>query len=161
MKGIELINFLKFVSLRIANGLLFGIGLVAIFVVGAYYIKSMCDEPSAVAIIGSERGPSKPNEVDFNDELSVVEYKDASSSEGLKILGKIKNDGEITWSGIELQAEMFLKDEFVDECKEYLSKLKPNNEENFKISCGGCGDYTLPEYDRISLRVVSAHKDIF
>ncbi|MCP3896468.1 FxLYD domain-containing protein, partial [Moraxella sp.] len=86
-------------------------------------------------------------------------YRERRTKNQLHITGKIKNNGAIAWAGIEIQAELFNKGHYVDECHESIRILMPNEEDNFIITCGECAEDTMPEHDKMQLKIAAAHRD--
>ena len=144
------------------KGFLFGIGFMAVVIAGSRYLYHPFEHPLTVVIAdAATEGPQTAN-ADYREDLSVVSYlcyKELNTTSQLNVLGKIKNTGRITWTAIEIQAELYNKGQYVDECQEYIRILKPNEEDNFKITCGQCNDYKIPEHDKLVVKVAAAHKD--
>jgi hypothetical protein len=147
---------------NLLKGLLFGIGFMTVAVAGSHFLAHPFERPLTVVIADQATGDSQTAKIDFKEDLTIVSYisyKELKTKSQLNILGKIKNTGNITWTAIEIQAELFKNDQYVDECQEYIRILKPNEEDNFKITCGECNDYTIPEHDKLVLKVAAAHQD--
>ncbi len=135
---------------------------MSVAVAGSHYLVHPFERPLTVVI--ADKAPDSPQKAktDYREDLSIISYlcyKELKTRSQLNILGKIKNTGNITWTGIEIQAELYNKGQYVDECQEYIRILNPNEEDNFKITCGECNDYTIPEYDKLVVKVSAAHKD--
>lgn len=95
---------------------------------------------------------------DQTEHVDIVRYATAEQDGRLLINGVVRNNGTAKVSSIQLEAELFNRDgEFVYECSEYISKALGSNEsENFQIKCGCKGD-TTPEYEKLTVRVISAN----
>lgn len=140
------------------HGLLFGIGFMIVVAIGFRLVAGSYDGPVKVVIVDEEETAA----ADFRNDLKIsgqLFVKEKRSQNQIHILCKLKNTGEITWNDIEVQAELFYKGEYVDECHEYVQLLMAGEEDNLKIVCGACAINTLPEYDDIKLKVAGAHSD--
>lgn len=144
------------------NGLLFGIGLMVVVIAGSHFIVHFFERPLTVVIAENGTGDFQTIKADYRQDLTIVSYfsyKERNARSQLNILGKIKNAGGIAWTGIEIQAEFFNNRQYVDECQGHIRILQPNEEDNFKITCGECNDYSIPEYDKIVVKVAAAHRE--
>ena len=106
----------------------------------------------------SDNTDSDGSEEEPKDVLKIIEHTDKSEGNKLTIIGSLKNTGQSTWDGISLQVELFNESKFVYECDEYFNELVSGQTESFIVSCGGCKDSIIPEYDNYTIRVVSAFK---
>jgi hypothetical protein len=125
---------------------------------GFHFIAASFDKPLTVMI--AEKDASL--DADFEKDLKIVSrlsLRERRTRNLLQILCKIKNNGKVAWRGIEVQAELFSKGQYVDECNQFVKNLMPGEEDNLKIICGECGVDTIPEYDEIKLKVAGAHRD--
>ncbi len=153
----------KSLGSNLLKGLLFGIGFMAVAIAGSRYLAHPFERPLTVVIADKAPGDPHAATADFREDLTIVSYlcyKELKTVSQLNILGKIKNTGNITWNAIEIQAELFKNGQYVDECQEYIRILKPNEEDNFKITCGQCNDYKIPEHDKLVVKVAAAHRDM-
>ena len=85
--------------------------------------------------------------------------EEAIRGDELVILGRLKNEGKGTARNFAIEAELFDKDKkFVDVCREsfYTSTIKPGEERNFKVSCGGCRTRPFPAHASYTIRVASS-----
>jgi hypothetical protein len=147
---------------NLLKGLLFGIGFMTAAVAGSHFLAHLFEPPLKVVITGKATEAPQTVKADYKKDLTIVSYlsyKELKTQNQHYILGKIRNTGNITWSAIEIQAEMFNSGQYVYECHEYIRILKPNEEDNFKITCGKCSDETIPEHDKLVLKVAAAQKD--
>ena len=96
---------------------------------------------------------------DKTSDIEILEYRETKHGDQLLILGEVKNIGTKTVSSIQLEAELFdSQKKFVFECSEYLSRrLKAGEIEHFQIKCG-CRGKGVPDYESLSVRVVSASR---
>jgi len=148
---------------NLLKGFLFGIGFMAVAIAGSRYLTHPFERPLTVVIADKATQASQMAGADYREDLTIVSYlcyKELKTMSQLNILGKIKNTGNITWNAIEIQAELFNNGQYVDECQEYIRVLNPNEEDNFKITCGQCNDYKIPDYDKLVVKVAAAHRDI-
>ncbi|MES2673832.1 MAG: FxLYD domain-containing protein [Pseudomonadota bacterium] len=141
------------------QGIVFGFGLliplalcsityniISYKIVQARYEK---DSPAHESYVSTEEENIK--------HIEIQSFKDTRDGNFVMVTGSVKNTGSKKISSIKLEAE-FLNDkgEFVYEETEYVSKsLAPNEVENFAIKCG-CTNRTIPEYAKITVRVVGA-----
>ena len=145
----------------IGHGALIGLGIMVVFFMTAFILHKSGDPLFSITIQG---GPNLSVPGDFKTDLSLVSYmsyRHKHNANQLVILGKIKNNGQIPWYNIEIQAELYNNGEFVDECREYVKILEPGMEENFKIVCGECVGTALPDYNKLDVRIVGAYKAIY
>lgn len=145
------------------KGVLFGIGFVAVVILGTHYVAHLIEKPLTVVVDNALI--SKPSDqalnLDFKKDLTIVSYvayKVKSRASSFKILGKIKNNGTAPWTSIEIQAEFFNKGEFVDECMGHIRVLQPKEVDNFELSCGECGADAVPEHDKTIVKVSAAFR---
>ncbi len=135
---------------------------MVVVVAGSHYMASVFEKPITVRIADEATVQGEAAKADFKKDLIIVSYlsyRERRSKNQLHILGKIKNSGAIAWTGIEIQAELFNKGQYVDECHESIRILMPNEEDNFIITCGECAEDTMPEHDKIKLKIAAAHRD--
>ena len=132
---------------KILSGFLLGLGFSLSFLGIYYYMNNQIQEEMMGRYKGEEE---KITSVEF------IHHEDKKFEDKLTIIGSLKNSSTETIDSITLEAEFFENEIFVDECTEYISgKIHPGDIENFKVSCGGCGDYQSPNYDNYTLRVIS------
>jgi len=152
----------KSLASNLLKGFLFGIGFMAVAIAGSRYLARPFERPLTVVIADKEANGPQTAKADYKQDLTIVSYlcyKEHKKRSQLNILGKIKNTGSITWTAIEIQAELFNNGRYVDECQGHIRALEPNEDDNFKITCGECDNYTIPEYDKIAVKVAAAHRD--
>lgn len=149
------------------NGVLFGIGFVAVAIFGAHYIVYLLEKPLTAVVENapisqSSRQTSRQTwDPGFKKDLTIVSYvalKEKNRASNFEVLGNIKNSGDSTWADIEIQAEFFNKGQFVDECVGHIRILPPKENENFELICGECGFDDLPEFDKTDLKVTAAFR---
>jgi hypothetical protein len=93
------------------------------------------------------------------DGVKVLNHEEATRGDEVVILGRLKNEGQSTARNFAIEVELFDKDKkFVDSCREsfYTSNIKPGEERNFKVSCGGCRARPVPAHASYTVRVVSS-----
>jgi hypothetical protein len=95
------------------------------------------------------------SDVNTSSSVEIIHHEDRKAEDRLIIIGSLKNISTDIVDDIELEAEFFKDDIFVDECTEYISwKIHPGEIENFKVSCGGCSNnYTATNYDTYTLKI--------
>lgn len=155
-------NDVKSISAGLIKGLLFGVGFMAAIVAGSHYVAAVLEKPITVVIADKEALDGDTVKADFKKDLNIVNhlfFREKRTKNQLHILCKIINNGSITWTGIEVQAELFNKGQYVGECDEYIRILMPGEEDNVEIICGECAMDVLPEHDDIKLKVAAAHRD--
>jgi len=152
---------------KIKTGFWVGTGFIVpsliVYFIGTYFVIQMM--PSFMEYSVGE-DPMTEQKIDVSDftskfdktgQVKIVDYRETMNGSQLLVLGSIKNTGATPASSISIEAELFDKDgKFVFECSDYIStKLQPSKSENFQIKCG-CNKQGVPEYDSVSVRVVSA-----
>ena len=145
------------------KGVLLGIGFLAVAVLGAHYIAHLLERPLTVVVGDAPFNPSSHQAWDpgFKKDLTIVSYvalKEKSRASNFKVLGNIKNTGNTIWTDIEIQAEFFNEDQFVDECVGHIRILPPKENENFELLCGECGFDDVPEFDKTVMKVAAAFR---
>jgi hypothetical protein len=90
--------------------------------------------------------------------VKVLTHESTVRGEDVIFLGKLKNEGQSTARNFSIEVELFDKDKkFVDVCREsfYTSNIRPGEERNFKVSCGGCRSRPVTPPASYSVRVVT------
>ena len=142
---------IKTALIKIASGLLIGIGfavaLVAVFYGTERWMKSATAEGELYKKYKPDSG------------LVIKNHRPQPLEQGAAFLGTVENNGKDTWESISIVAELFDKDgQFVDKCSSYESGgIAPGQSRNFKVSCGGCRDSTGTAYDHYTIAIVEAH----
>ena len=140
------------------QGFIFGFGLIIPLIVGyivynviSYKISETLYEKSSV------HSSYETKEEDKIKSIEIQNFHDTREGDFVMVIGSIKNTGKEKASSIKLEAEFFnAKGEFVYEETEYVSKtILPNEVENFVIKCG-CTNRKIPEYSKVTVRVVGA-----
>ncbi len=153
-------NDFKSISTNLIKGLVFGIGFMAVVVAGSHYIADLFEKPITIIIADKDAVGDDTAGADFKKDLTIVSHislRERRTKNQLQILCKIKNNSDVTWTGIEVQAELFNKGQYVYECDAYIRTLMAGEEDNLKIICGECAMDVIPEYDNIKLKVAAAH----
>ena len=142
------------------QGFVFGFGLIIPLAIGflGYNVIGHKIYQALIYEKPSSYESYKSKEDDYTKKIEVINFKDTREGDSVIIVGAIKNTATKKISSIELEAEFFnSKGEFVYEENEYISKnLEPNEVENFAIKCG-CASKKIPEYSKVTVRVVSAN----
>lgn len=140
-------SILKAGGVKVLSGFLLGLGFSLSFLVFYYYMTMHFQKEMAENFLKKE---------DKTTSVEVIAHEDNKLEDKLTIIGTLKNISSETIDSIRLEAEFFENEIFVDECSEYISaRIQPGETENFKVSCGGCGDYQAPIYSKYTLRVTS------
>jgi hypothetical protein len=147
---------IKQLLLKLAFGLLFGTGLgVAlagvIFAVDTFHSSATPQPRNAVA---------QPTAFQDFQSQSGVSIKASEARKGkfnTVFIGTIKNDGKDAWRNLYIVVELFDKSgKFVDKCAAYDgSNVVPGQERHFKVSCEGCSDNALVQFDKYTIKVES------
>lgn len=89
--------------------------------------------------------------------LEITAHRQRLVDDDLAILGTLENRGDVTWTSIVLEVELFDTDgQFVDECSEYLrGHYPPDSTENFKVDCSRCKQST-PDFATYTINVQDA-----
>lgn len=144
---------------KIKNGFLIGVGFILPIAMGVWVGDKLINYSSGSESYESDEYTDFSDiTTDYANLITVEKYADKSKDGKINILGSIINKGTISVDSIKLEAEFFNNEgEFVQEQTTYISKkLEPNESENFQISCT-CKGQLLPEYTKVTVRVVSAH----
>jgi len=139
------------------QGLIFGFGLIVPLILGSIVYTKVSYSMAKDYYSDSEPSSYLEKEDDYTQKIEISNVKDTRDGNFVMVTGAIKNTANKKLSSIKLEAEFFNdKGEFVYEETEYVSKsLAPNEVENFAIKCG-CTNRTIPEYAKVTVRVVSA-----
>ena len=140
---------------------MFGVGFVAVAIAGSHYVAHLLERQVAVLLAEktTDSVQSRKTNAEYKQDLKIVSYiayKEQNTTGHFHILGTIKNNSPSAWTGIEIQAELFNKGQFVDECVGHIKILQPDETDHFKIACGECSEYSPPEHDKIVLKVAAA-----
>lgn len=130
---------------KVFNGFLIGLGFT--FPLGlAYYFLTF----NLVSDIESD--------YDFDEQsIEIVKHREVIRKENLYVLGQVKNNGEKNAKGVSLNVDLFLKEEFVGQCRTSVSgPLKPNQSRNFEVLCaGGIRNTPFIEHDSYNIYVTT------
>jgi len=139
------------------QGFIFGFGLIVPLVLGSIVYTKVSYSMAKDYYSDSEPSSYLEKDEDHIQKIEISNVKDTRDGNFVMVTGAIKNAANKKLSSIKLEAEFFNnKGEFVYEETEYVSKsLAPNEVENFAIKCG-CTNRTIPEYAKVTVRVVSA-----
>ncbi|MGV8836135.1 FxLYD domain-containing protein [Cellvibrio sp.] len=169
-------SFIKNMLIKLGTGFLYGAGFsVAIVIVVSLSLSKLSN-----SIIGSESEMNQSEEIETEEietenenEYMFKKYdesaklvteitKERISKNEFTLLGILKNEGESSWSSINIKAELFDKNgEFIDECSDYISdNSSPGSSINFKLSCGNCSKFQLGDYHSYKLSITSAHHNM-
>jgi hypothetical protein len=91
--------------------------------------------------------------------VKVVSHEEVRRGDEVVFIGKLKNEGQATARNFSMEIELFDKNKkFVDVCREsfYSTTIKPGEERNFKVSCGGCRNRPVPEHASYTVRIGSS-----
>lgn len=173
-------EFIKKILQWLVMGLCLGVGFtVASFIVSYYavdfYAESMEERMNEEYPSGVEAAePMDPDEAssdingwaearsyrefDADSGLAVVEHRGSRVGSDFRVIGTLENRGTGAWKMIGVEVELFDADgNFVEECSDYLNvTLRPEETENFVVSCGSCREGPLPEFEDYEIVVSSA-----
>jgi len=144
---------------KIKNGFLIGVGFILPIALGIWLGDRLVNfSGDSESYNSDEYSGFSEITTDYAKFIAVEKFVDRSKDGKINILGSIINTGSVSVGSIKLEAEFFNKEGgFVQEQSTYISKkLEPNESENFQISCT-CKDQLLPEYEKVTVRVISAH----
>jgi hypothetical protein len=79
-------------------------------------------------------GESHTTVIDNPKQIQIVESNRISSSEYLRITGKLKNNSTYLWRKITIKANIFIGGKFADDEESSIDSLKPNDERYFIIA---------------------------
>nr|WP_298174654.1 FxLYD domain-containing protein [uncultured Pseudomonas sp.] len=144
---------------KIRNGFLIGVGFILPIALGVWAgdkLVNYSGDSENYEI--DEYSDFSEITTDYAELITVEKFSDKSKDGKINILGSVINKGKVSVGSIKLEAEFFNNEgEFVQEQSTYISKkLEPNESENFQISCT-CKGQLLPDYKKVTVRVVSAH----
>jgi hypothetical protein len=137
------------------QGLLFGLGFAisaSIVVAAAFFVipwgEHAAEESTAMADEMMEEFRSV-------DGIKILTHEKLVRGDDVVVLGRIKNEGKTTKSNYALEVELFDKnDKFVELCREsYFGSIRPGEERNFKVTCGGCQQKPVPEHASYKIRI--------
>lgn len=131
----------------IARGFLLGVGFSIAAGAGLYlferYTMSQFEE-SGLGSIDEEAA---------REDIVLSDHKELRDGDRAWIVGTLKNTGKEAARGLQIEADLYLKDEFVDQYSTYVSgSVAPGESRHFKIACG-CKDSPAPEHDSYKLHV--------
>ncbi|MFH2047157.1 MAG: hypothetical protein ABIK92_18670 [Pseudomonadota bacterium] len=152
---------IKEYGLKVISGFFSGIGfaiaIVLILSIQGYitekFVKEAKEEIEVERFVPPER-----IEFDENSGLIITNHESQKYEKKFVIIGQVKNGGENSWRHVSLDAELFNSEKkFVDRCSTYISgTMKPNELRNFIITCGGCDDAPLIDFNTYEVNVVDA-----
>jgi len=91
------------------------------------------------------------------NELVVVKVEKYQNGDQVYFTGEIQNNGKKVARGVNVEANLFLRDRFVDQYSTYISGgIAPGASRLFKISCG-CKGNPPAEHDSFKLQVVAGY----
>jgi hypothetical protein len=136
----------------VARGFLIGVGF-SIALAGSYFLVWQWTLAKTQAVVGDIAGGGEIAAKDLI--LSDVEEQ---KHDGLTaIIGSVKNTGKSPARGVQIQADLFQHEKFVDQYSTYISgKIAPGETKHFKISCG-CKDSPPAEHDSYRLQVIAGY----
>ena len=139
----------RFVLKNLLAGLLFGLGFAIPFFtvqwLGYKYVigelESMLPDFEDSVMFGPDSG------------LSIVSHELSETEDGRRILGTVRNNGQVTWDSVTFGALFYDPDDKVlDQCEgNIFIKLSPGQDRVFSIRCYG----TLP-FERFAVEILDA-----
>ena len=150
-------GFLKFAFMTILQGFLLGIGLLLVFAVHQGFAGSADEQPEDFA------GKMQAFEFEFGNQIPEAgkdyrldDVRKVEEGGSVRIVGKITNlHADMTLRGVELQANLFKGDTFVDQYSESIS-LRGSESRLFKIDCG-CRGNPPAEHDRFEVLLIRSY----
>ena len=148
-------GFIKKSIFQVFSGFLLGTGFfLALFLSQKIYQPSFSDRSSIVSDDFSEY-PGQAKVTENSYKLSDVEEKQQDGR--VWIIGQITNTSKKGISGLQVQANLYKGEKFVDQYSEYISEsLEPNKPRLFKISCG-CKDNKPADHDNYKIVVIGGY----
>ena len=137
------------------QGLLFGLGFAistSIVVAAAFFVIPWGEHAAEESAVMAEEMMEEFRSV---DEIKILTHEKLIRGDDVVVLGRIKNEGKTTKSNYALEVELFDKDgKFVELCREsYFGSIRPGEERNFKVTCGGCQQKPVPEHASYKIRI--------
>lgn len=149
----ELNAFIRFINTPLGRSMqekntLFASKLVAISAKRAQAVSASKDATNNEA---QDEQDLKPNE------LVVVKVEKFQNGDQVYFTGEIQNNGKKVVRGVSVEANLFLRDRFVDQYSTYISGgIAPGASRLFKISCG-CKGNPPAEHDSYKLLAVAGY----
>lgn len=140
------------------QGFIFGFGLIVPLAVGYIGYSFVSYKVSDVFFGKQSIRESKVKKREDNiKNIEIQNFHDTREGDSVMVIGSIKNIGKEKIGYIQIEAEFFnSKGEFVYEEIAYISREISSNEvENFVIKSGNT-NRKIPEYEKITVRVVHA-----
>jgi hypothetical protein len=135
----------------IARGFLLGVGF-SIALAATYFIVWQWTMIKTQAVVGDIAGGKISAE-----DLTLSDVEEQKHDGVTVILGTVKNGGKAPARGVQIQADLFEHEKFVDQYSTYISgKIAPGESKHFKISCG-CKDSPPAEHDSYKLEVITGY----
>jgi hypothetical protein len=135
---------MKTIFEKIFHGFLYGLGFSVIFG-GFYYFITLQITEEAMNLYRFE-----------SDAVEITKDRKIERNGKLIILGEATNKDSDEVRGVRVVVDLYLKDEFVKQCSEYISGAIPvEGSRNFEISCGGsnCSTNPIVEHDSYKIYV--------
>jgi hypothetical protein len=138
-------------SLRsLARGFLFGVGFgLALFLVYAIALHRLETRAAGPDVVSAEEEFS-------TKDIALSNVEEQKHDGETYIIGAAKNTGHRRARGVDIQANLFLRDKFVDQYSTGIGELKPGESKYFKITCG-CKDSPPAEHDAFKVAVISGY----
>jgi hypothetical protein len=138
----------------VGRGFLLGVGFSIAFGIFALAAERWsAHQAIAQAEIFQESLPARNSVKD----IALSNVEEVKHDGATVIIGTATNNGKKAARGINIQANLFNHDKFVDKYSTYLTgAIDPGKSEYFKISCG-CKDTPPAEHDSYKLEVLSGY----
>lgn len=133
---------MKFILEKIFHGFLLAIGF-GVVLGGVYYYMTQFMIESM-------------NEYSFKTEtIKITKQRKIERDNKLLILGELKNTGEQQAKGVNVNVDLYLKNEFVKQCNKHISGgVSKGETRNFEITCGGgCKKNPIVEHDSYKIYI--------
>ncbi|KAA3647645.1 MAG: hypothetical protein DWP95_02845 [Proteobacteria bacterium] len=157
---------MKTIFIKLGTGFLYGVGFMIAAGIAAgmaySFIESDIEMKQAQQLermeLQKQNFESMFREYDETAKLSVSVTKERIQPDEFVLLGVIGNNGDASWSSINLKAELFNEaGEFIDECSHFINQTSaPDSKINFKLSCGSCSKFELRDFKSYKLSIIDA-----
>jgi hypothetical protein len=128
---------------KIFHGILYGIGFSLVFG-GAYYFLTLKMTEEALSLYSFEP-----------ESVVVNKHRKIERDNKLLILGKVKNNSDSDAKGVNINVDLYYKDDFVKQCSELINgNIQAGKTRNFEMSCGGgCKNKPIVKHDSYKIYV--------
>jgi hypothetical protein len=148
-------GFIKKSILKVFSGFLLGTGFFLALMIFQKINQPRFADHATIINDDFSGYPDQAKVTESSYKLSDVEEKQQDGR--VWIIGQITNTSKKSISGLQLQANLYKGEKFVDQYSEYISEaLEPNKSRLFKISCG-CKDNKPADHDSYKIVVIGGY----